>query len=117
MILEEVVKELDIDLEPALDRVVNNRSLYIHLLKVFIDDGYMKPARLAMTNRDFDAILVNVHSMKGSAASLGLIEMSEVCYHLVTAIRQQEYERTEELFAKVEEEYARVKAVLLKLEE
>ncbi|MCI8371347.1 MAG: Hpt domain-containing protein [Lachnospiraceae bacterium] len=117
MTLEEAGNELNIDLEKALDRVVNRTSLYIHLLKSFVDDSYMNQARQAVGCRDYDAVIETIHSMKGSAASLGIGSISAVCHNMVTALRQQEYEKTAELFAKVEEEYTAVKAVIVQLEE
>ena len=116
MTLEEAAKELDIDLQTALDRVVNNRDLYIRLLKVFIDDSYMNRARQAVADKDYESMEENVHSMKGSGASLGFLEMSAACHDMVTAIRQNQYEKIEELFARIEEEYAKVKAVISQLE-
>lgn len=112
MTLEQVAKELDMKLEEALDRVVNKRELLIRLLKVYVNGEYMDNARAAMRTKDYKTVESNVHSLKGSGASLGLQVMADACHQVVAAVREQRFGDVEELFAKADAEYERTKELI-----
>lgn len=116
MTLEEVAYELDMSLEEALDRVVNKRELLIRLLKVYVSGEYMNQAKEALEQGDYTAVESNVHSMKGSGASLGLGHMADACHQVVAAIRAGNYPVVAELFAQAEEQYKRLQEVIGQLE-
>lgn len=116
MTLEEVAYELDMNLEEALDRVVNKRELLIRLLKVYVNGEYMEHARQALEQKDYAAVETNVHSMKGSGASLGLTGMADACHQVVDAIRSNHYDQVESLFVQALEQYKNLQEVIGKLE-
>lgn len=117
MRLEEVAKQLDMALEEALDRIVNKRELLIYLLKVFVDGDYMEKAREALNRKDYKTVEVQVHTLKGSGASLGLVKAAQTCSDVVTAIRQGRYEDVDRLFAVAEEEFMRTREIVKQLTE
>lgn len=117
MTLEEAAAKLNINLEEALDRVVNKRALLIRLLRVYVTGEYMENAKQALELKDYKTVEVNVHSMKGSGASLGLDDMADACHQVVSAIRGGQYEEVESLFAEAEKQYTELKNVIGQLEE
>lgn len=116
MTLEEVAKELDMQLEEALDRVVNKKDLLIRLLKVYVSGEYMDNAREALALKDYKSVETNVHSLKGSGASLGLSNMADACHQVVAAIRNNELDRVEGLFEEADKQYGHLQDVIGKLE-
>ncbi len=116
MTLEDVARELDMNLEEALDRVVNKRELLIRLLKVYVSGEYMDNAREALEQKDYGRVETNVHSMKGSGASLGLEAMADACHQVVAAIRAGRFKDVEGLFSKADEQYRHLQRVIGELE-
>jgi len=116
MTLEEVAQELDLKLLEALDRVVNKRELLIRLLKVYVSGEYMDCAREALMQKDYKTVETNVHTMKGSGASLGLDIMADACHQVVAAIRSENYDAVEGLFAEADKLYLHIQKVIGELE-
>lgn len=116
MTLEEVAKELNMNLDEALDRVVNKKELLVRLLKVYVSGEYMDKAKQALEQKDYTNVETNVHSMKGSGASLGLNDMADACHQVVAAIRAGRFEEVEVLFFKAEEMYQHLQEVIGELE-
>ena len=116
MTLEQAAKELEMSLEEALDRVVNKKELLIRLLKVYVTGEYMEQAKQALEKEDYTAVETNVHTMKGSGASLGLMHMADACHQVVAAIRAGEYAEVAGLFVQAEELYKKTQEVIMQIE-
>ena len=105
MTLEEAAVRLQIDLDAALDRVVNNRELYIRLLKAIITETDMQQMENFRQEKDYVSLEDAVHSLKGSAGSLGITGLAQTADALVQTIRKKQYENIEHLFGTLQEEY------------
>lgn len=117
MTLQDVAQELDIDLVPALDRVVNNKALYIRLLKVFMEETYLDTAKKALEEGIYQEAEDAVHSVKGSAATLGMKQMEKNCHIVVAALRSEQITAAKEAFPEVEKEFSHICETIEKLEE
>ncbi|KYN85110.1 hybrid sensor histidine kinase/response regulator [Vibrio cidicii] len=78
-----------LDFKNGLLRVAGNESLYRRLLSQFMDKEVNVPERLfiALDKRDIEQALNIVHSLKGSAANLGAVRLSDIAARLEVAIQ------------------------------
>lgn len=76
-----------IDIEDGLKRVVNNRKLYAKLLVKFKDDTNLKKLEDALAGGDLEEAKTAVHTLKGLAANLSLIELHKQSLEMENQIK------------------------------
>lgn len=112
MKLEEAAVELEMNLEETLDRMVGKRELLIRLLRYFVQEQNLKEIAKAKECAEYEKMERLLHSMKGSALSLGCVRMAEVCHELVMMLRSNKSEEYDALFEAVEREFYRTKEIV-----
>jgi polar amino acid transport system substrate-binding protein len=100
-----------VQLERGLGHLGNNAALYKKLLVKFRKEE-SRAAQLddILASGDRNQAMILVHTLKSVSASLGAVELSEVCKELETAFREPQTEagREAELVAKFKGELVRV---------
>jgi HPt (histidine-containing phosphotransfer) domain-containing protein len=76
-----------VDMADGVKRVMNNVKLYIKLLAKFRDDTKSDDIEAALAAGDMDKARDAVHTLKGVAANLSLIELFKQSLELETQIK------------------------------
>lgn len=66
-----------IDVQGGIKRLVNNKALYLKLLKSFNGQKMADDIINAVQSGDFQQIAAAAHTLKGVCANLGLIQLAE----------------------------------------
>jgi HPt (histidine-containing phosphotransfer) domain-containing protein len=74
----------------SLDRLMGNKALYVKLLKLFIEDqGHaVEKLRAAALAKDIRAAGLAAHSIKGTAATIGAMDLRRAAEEVENFIRQ-----------------------------
>lgn len=74
----------------SLDRLMGNKALYVKLLKLFIEDqgGAVEKLRAAALAKDLRSAGLAAHSLKGTAATIGAMDLRRAAEELEGFIRQ-----------------------------
>ena len=76
-----------INYEEGVKRVMNNKAFYIKMLNKFKNDPSFNELDAAMTAGDMGKAKVSVHTLKGLAANLSLMELFKQSLELETQIK------------------------------
>ncbi len=77
--LENVLKSIPgVDYVTAVKRMSDNSALYAELLRLFFNDNPPKRLAAAFEKKDFKQAQLEAHSLKGTAANLGLTDISRI---------------------------------------
>ena len=76
-----------IDYKEGLQRVMNSKNLYHRLLKSFKDGSLVSALLTALQANDLKEMERAAHTVKGTAANLGLKELFELSLALETEIK------------------------------
>lgn len=79
-----------LEIGASLDRLMGNKALYVKLLRLFIEDqGHaVEKLRTAALAKDISAAALAAHSLKGTAATIGAMDLRRAAEELETFIRQ-----------------------------
>lgn len=75
------------DLDGAMERFYGNDTLYLTVLKGFLNDETMKTLKRAVLNQEWDAAFTAAHALKGLAGNLGFTPLFHSIGELVIVIR------------------------------
>ncbi|MFH1077430.1 MAG: response regulator [Pseudomonadota bacterium] len=86
-----------INISEALEKIEGNVELYCQIMAVFSDSNknFIPEIRNALGIKDMRLARRLVHSLKGSAASIGANALQKVTLELETAIKQDNFEKLE----------------------
>ena len=76
-----------IDVQDALKRVMNNGKLYAKLLTKFKGDTNLKELEEALAAENLENAKSSVHTLKGLAANLSLVELHKQCLEMENQIK------------------------------
>ena len=65
-----------INFEDGLKRVMNNKGLFVKLLRKFIDDNSMTELDAALAEKDLEKAKTVIHTLKGVAGNLSFTELA-----------------------------------------
>lgn len=87
------------------------------LIATYLDDSEMRipQLRVQLAAADSEALRLTAHSLKGSSGNLGAVPLSELCFLVEQKAAQQQLDGLEETLDDIDEEYARVAAILSRL--
>jgi len=71
-----------VDVADGLKRMMNNPKLYAKLLAKFKDGNKVDALDTAFASGDAEKTLAEIHTLKGIAANLSLLELSARCLEL-----------------------------------
>ena len=90
---KETLIAANVDYANGKKRFAGNEALYEKYLLKFKDDVHYEAAKTAFESGDFNALLQEVHTLKGVAGTLGLIDIYQTCADIVTALRGEKTEQ------------------------
>lgn len=76
-----------IDIDDGLKRVVNNKQLFVNLLKKFKNDANLVVLEEALKAGDLEKAKNSSHTLKGLSANLSLIELHKQSLEMETQIK------------------------------
>jgi len=98
---EKNLKNAGIDCVAGIRRFAGSSDLYGKYLKKFVDDENLSLAKKAMKEKNYEDMLKYVHTLKGITGNLSMTELFDRCGELVTILRDKEYDRADEVFARI----------------
>jgi HPt (histidine-containing phosphotransfer) domain-containing protein len=103
-----------IDIDSVLERVGGDESFLKELLDIYIEDFMEKYPQLeqAIAEEDFDSIREIGHSIKGASGNLSLTGLQETAYGIELSGKEQNIEQAKLLFARLKEEFTKLKDFL-----
>ena len=107
----------DIEALTMLEEIMEDE--FPELVEVFIADSAPRiPAlKLALENKETNTLRELAHSFKGASGNLSALPLADLCFKIEESSRQGEVEGTEELIQQIEQEYLKVKSILLSMVE
>lgn len=106
------LEECGINVEVALDRFMNNESMYEKFLLKFIADKNFDILRESIETGDVESAFDAAHTLKGVAANLELNSILAYLKPMVEILRKNEMTGVNALFNEMASEYLRVSTVI-----
>ena len=82
---------MKIDAEEASERLKIDQSIVKMLIKKFLDSDLLEKAEKAFEEANIEEARLAVHSIKGSAANVGVTGLSKLALEMETKIKENEY--------------------------
>lgn len=105
---KEKLQQLNVDYEMAIKRFAGNEKLYEKYLEKFKDDRHLEEADKAMSARDYQGVLEQIHALKGVSGTLGMDSIFEKTQVVVSAICAGKFAELEKQMADIHEEYDKI---------
>ena len=85
------------------------------LITTYLEDAQLRQQMItaAISAKDYEAVRLAAHSLKGASANLGALMLAEICEHLEHDCRAGSYENCEVYNQQIVEEFVVVKNELL----
>lgn len=108
----EALRAYGIDLEKGLKICMGSPAFYKKILLIFRDTNSLARARAALAARDYKAMFLCMHELKGTSGNAGLTALYDASVPLVEALRAADMDETRvnALFAAVQAAYDRALA-------
>lgn len=87
--LQDLQKDLNLDVKTALDRFSGSTEIYVKYLKGFIDEDNFKEFNQAKLEKNNEKLRISATKLKEISSSLGLIDLSMDYEYLIDIIRSQ----------------------------
>ena len=102
-----------VDYDAAVTRLTGNETLYCELVKMFFEEDFLGRLRDALEASDERAAILYAHSLKGTAANLGINRLSSAAAKVEYALRAGGLADAKTGFFALEKEYGELRALLL----
>lgn len=100
----------------TLEQVMGDSSpeMLDEMSTIFLEDAVPLIAQIkeGLLNRDYTAIKMAAHALKGSSATIGLERFADVCLAVENSIKQEEHNQIHQNLVLLEAEYAQVHQAL-----
>ena len=85
------------------------------LITTYLEDAQLRQQMItaAISAKDYEAVRLAAHSLKGASANLGALMLAEICEHLEHDCRAGSYDNCEVYNQQIVEEFVVVKNELL----
>ncbi|BAK43749.1 Hpt domain-containing protein [Eggerthella sp. YY7918] len=113
--ISEQLTALGVDIEPTLKRFYGDCDLLVEMLHEFAREDLAEQLPEALSQGDYTQIELIAHSVKGTSANLGLVELSNRCNDAVQAVRAGTFDDMDKLVNAVVEQYRTVRAGISQL--
>ncbi len=91
MTIEDAIQKLIPKPQEPLDRFSGNQEFLEMFLKKFPEDDTVGAVRASCKTEDWQKILADVHTLKGTSGNFGFEALFNACSVVVTAIRAEDY--------------------------
>lgn len=92
MTISEAIQKLISKPDETLERFSDNQEFLEMFLKKFPEDATIEAVRSSCQTEDWDKILADVHTLKGTSGNFGFEPLFKACSQVVTAIRAKDYD-------------------------
>lgn len=102
MSLLEELKEIGVNVEEGLERVMDDVPLYETMLGMFIDTVYGNPIKMADFNRDHsDMLIERVHILKGLTGNLAMTPLFDGYLQILDFLRMDRLEEAGKEYGRI----------------
>ena len=95
----------------GLDRVLRNEALYLKCLRIFSSQAAAVTMQEALARRDYEDLLFQTHSFKGTTGNLSLTPLFVRYQNIVSELQKHQYEGLQEELSELlqlQEQFCRV---------
>ena len=115
--MQQVVKALaarpGVDCAGALERLSDNKAMYAQMLWLFFNDTSIEKLTDVLVSGDIQSAILEAHSMKGTAANLGLDALSKLAAHICQCLRDQRLKEARSGLVELELEYSELSHIVM----
>ena len=116
MTVKECYEQMGADYEGVLGRL-RSEALIKKFAKKFLDDGSFQSLKDNLAAGNGEEAFRAAHTLKGVCQNLGLDNLYTVSFEITEKLRERATEGSEELFAKVEEQYKKTTDAIRMMED
>lgn len=106
------LSELGVDVWQVIDKLGGNEDKYLSICRRFPSDINYIMFFAAMEANDMNLAGMYIHTLKGVAANLGFIRMSELCKSIMTDIKNNDLLFLHKQLQELTDEYERITRIL-----
>jgi len=92
MTIGEAIKKLMPKPEETLERFSGNQEFMEMFVRKFPEDATIQAVKNSCATDNWDQILADVHTLKGTSGNFGFEALFNACSQVVTAIRAKDYD-------------------------
>jgi HPt (histidine-containing phosphotransfer) domain-containing protein len=111
----EKLRMINVDVDAAITRFINNVDMYILFLKKFPSDPAFQELQVSLSKNDFDNAFEAAHTLKGLCGNLGLTDLYVLFSDIVANYREKNYLAMEDIFIDTEIKYREICSLLTNL--
>lgn len=110
------LRDLDIEVDEALERLSGDEKLYVKLLNTFFDGEPLKGLKASFTSKNPSDEYRLAHNMKGSSLNLGLLPIADLAIEMLQLLRDHKEEEAISFLPEFERSfndfYAKIKPII-----
>ena len=99
----DVLRNNDVDVDSAVDRLMGNDDLYLEFIKRLPDQLNLAAIREALTQKDAENFHFYLHALKGFAGNLGITEIADAAQAGLIEFRASQFRNVTKLEGLLEE--------------
>lgn len=108
----EQLKDIGVEIDDTIERLMCDQELYVKYLHRFIDSSDYLMLKKAVEEKDSEAAIMAVHTLKGVALNLGLLPLSDACMDMLMDFRMNEPEKAYAKMDSVEIEFGKLADII-----
>lgn len=99
----DILRENDVDVDTALDRLMGHDELYLEFIKRLPEELNLASIREALTQQDAESFHFYLHGLKGFASNLGITEIADAAQAGLIEFRATQFRNVTKLEGLLEE--------------
>lgn len=103
-----ILKQVGINTDSALERFMNNESLYMRMMKKFLDDKTFISLVEAVSQNDGKTALESSHTLKGICGNLSIDSLFSLFSEQVVLMRADKWDEAYSMMPEITEKYTRI---------
>ena len=101
--LEIMLKRIPgVDYESAIERMSDDTAFYVELLRLFFNDNPSKKLVMLFEKGDYANAIYEAHSIKGTAANLGLVEIAQIAANIHLNLKRKDESQAKTMLQELE---------------
>lgn len=101
MNLQEELKELGVNVDEGINRLMGNASLYEKMLGTFVNMLEKSTVDPDFDSENYDDVIETTHAIKGASGNLSITPVYEAYTKIVDLLRNKQPEEAREVLVKV----------------
>lgn len=107
-----VLKNAGVNYEEGLQRFAGKAQLYEKYIGKYLDDPTFQQLETSLENADYDTAFRLAHTMKGTVGNLSFDNFYQMIVPLVEVLRNKEYDKINDYYPQIKEEYHKIISVI-----